>query len=139
MSYDYIGKEYFLSSLESSVFVDIRRCTFIRQIDFNYDGSAVWVEITPAIVIGDLNDVTNNKEYSELLLLTRFEVGTFTNISTFPCFVHIAILNNDIKIIDVMNDKIVLSKTDITTLAWGEIYNNLDDKLLVGKQLLPKI
>ena len=153
MHYDYLGVEYFLSSLESSVFTDIRKCTFIREIDFNYEGSAVLVEINPAVIIDNPNDVTNSKEYSELILLTRFDgnngddcencdnyddCNDFTNISKFPCFVHIAILNNGIKISDVIKDKQVLTKTDITTLAWGEIYSSLDDKLLEGKKLLYK-
>ena len=138
MRYDYIGTEYFLSSLESSVFTDIRKCTFIREINFNYDGSAVLVEITPSVIIDDISDITNSKEYSELILLTRFDGDDFTNISKFPCFVHIAILNSGIKISDVIDDKRVLTKPDITTLAWGEVYNSLDDKLLEGKKLLPK-
>ncbi len=138
MNYAYIGAEYFLSSLESFIFTDIRKYTFIREIDFDYDGSAVLVEITPSVIIDDTSDITNSKEYSELILLTRFDRDNFANMSTFPCFVHIAILNNGIKLSDVISDKQVLTKTDITTLAWGEVYSSLDDKLLEGKKLLSK-
>ena len=110
---------YYLSSLESVRFEEVRQCTFIRRMAFDTGKECVLVKLEPP-VIGQPWGIAENLEY--FVLANRHEGEHLFPVTEFPCFVHIARPLRD----DVVYKDIV-SASELQTVAWGELYRSRKD------------
>lgn len=107
-------KKYYMSSFDYLSFQDVRKCTFIKRMDFDTGNECVLVKLKPAVsgepygVAGDLED---------FVLASRHEGEYLFPISSFPCFVHVLRPLGD----DVV-EKDVVSAGDFENVAWAELY-----------------
>lgn len=110
---------YFLTSLESSRFEDVRECVFIRKMTFDSGKEAALVKLTPA-VDGQSWGLAGDAEY--FVLACRHEGEHLFPVSTFPCFVHIARLLND-----NAQHQDCIKTADVQAVAWGELHRSYED------------
>ncbi len=112
--------KYFLSSLESHQFEQTRELELLRvvKISTNETIKEGWlVKVTPNVV--GQNYGLGNDDIDYLVLTPRHKDVKISSIEDFPCFVHIArIEDNNL----FGGDKINVNELEV--IAWGEIYNN---------------
>lgn len=107
---------FFLSSLDSKMFENTRKCTVLKKLTFDTGKECLLVEIAPGVINNQ------NKEISHLILAARHEGDSLFVIQRFPCFVHICdLLIPEEQIADS------ISKEDLQIIAWGELYRTEHD------------
>jgi len=110
---------FYLSSLDSIKFADVRECVFIRKLQFDSGKECALVKLTPPVIGQDFNlgyDVEN------FVLANRHEGDTLFPIKEFPCFVFVALPR-----VEDIESRSVISKDDVEVVAWGEIYRSRSD------------
>ena len=107
--------EFFLSSVESKAFGDVRACRVTNRAVFEGTGKhALWVEVHPGVD----QDVTGAIGSTQLLLLTtRYKGEDIWSFDRFPLQVHIAAAADPTK----AGSKSI-RVDELHALAWGEIY-----------------
>lgn len=110
---------YFLSSLESARFEEVRECFFVKQMTFSTGKECALVRVDPP-VNGQAWGLATDLEY--FVLANRHEGEHLFPISTFPCFVHIAR-----SFVTDLGSVEILDSADVETVAWGEIYRTRAD------------
>jgi len=116
-----MGRNYYLSSLESILFTPVRECIFEHKVIISPVFKGVIARIEPAVI------VDFNIDLNEIIIFNRFEGDTLTPVNSFPCFVHIGILKKPLEEFAFNDDEYSISIKDIETIAWGEIYDTYDD------------
>lgn len=110
---------YYLSSLESTRFEEVRECEFMKKMHFRTGKECALVRLKPP-VIGQPWGLTEDLEY--FVLACRHEGGQLFPVNEFPCFVHIA---------RYLKDGLLraeeLEKNDLEIVAWGELYRSYYD------------
>ncbi len=114
-----VGQTYYLSSLESTLFEPVRKCTFLKEMSFDTGKECFVAEITPPVV-GQNFGMPQDIEY--VVLASRHEGRKLSSIGKFPCFVFITHPLSD----EVLH-KDQVTKEDFQILAWGELYRTRQD------------
>lgn len=109
----------YLSSLESRLFASVRKCQFIRVLEFESGKPCALVALSPGIVGQDFN-VPGDIE--RCVLATRHEGASLSPVDKFPCFVHIAIPSADWD-----DDAEQISPDSVRVIGWGELYRTAED------------
>jgi len=112
-------KRYYLSSLDSSVLETTRVCDYLAFMRFSTGKECVLAKVDPPIPgqqFGSAKDITR------VVLANRHEGEKLSNISEFPCFVHVAL-----PLINEIDQKDLLSTSDVKNIAWGELYRSKYD------------
>lgn len=111
--------KFFLSSLESDRFEEVRECLVVKKMTFDTGKECAFVRLYPA-VSGQPWGLAEDIAY--FILATRHEGSRLFPINEFPCFVHIA---RPLK--DHMEDCEVIAARDAQVVAWGELYRTRED------------
>lgn len=110
---------YFLSSLEGDRFKPVRTCRVVRAVVFDTGKVGIVVRLEPPVLGQEFN---SGVDLDRFVPATRFEGESISPISSFPCFVHIALP------IPGWNDTAeIVSATDLQVVGWGELYRTADD------------
>lgn len=110
---------YYLSSMESHVFEQVRTCTIIKRMAFDSGNECALVKLEPAVIVQTWALVPDEEYF---VIAGRHQGFDLFPITTFPCFVHIArILNRDIL------SKDTISVSELQNIAWGELYRTAQD------------
>lgn len=110
---------FFLSSLESYRFKPVRTCRMVREVVFDTGKVGMVVRLEPPVLGQEFN---SGVDLNRFVLSTRFVGESISPISSFPCFVHIALP------IPGWNDTAeTVSATDLQVVGWGELYRTADD------------
>lgn len=110
---------YYLNSLDSVRFAQVRECVVERHLAFENGKPALQVRIEPPIIGQEFNRSNN---IDTLILAARHEGEPVSPIGKFPCFVHIAILQNvELDMGEYLN------ADELQVIAWGEIYRTYED------------
>lgn len=115
---DVIGDIYYLSSLESARFATVRECQFTKMLAFDTGKTAVVARIKPPVVGQDFN---LSHDLQNVVLVARHEGVSIFPVSEFPCFVFIAIPNNEFELMSPIRSD------DLTIIGWGELYRTRPD------------
>lgn len=110
---------YYLSSLESRRFEQVRECRFVRVLRFGTGKECALVTLTPGVIgqpWGEPRDLTL------FVLACRHEGDSLVRISRFPCFVHVARILDPL--VEVSEE---ISAAQVETIAWCELYRTEDD------------
>ncbi len=109
-------RNWFLSSMESILFEEIRECRLIKKISLPYGIDAALVKIDPPVIGQNVN---RPEDVEYLILIPRFEGDSLFPSPRLPLFVHIALARLDI---DAIGDR--LNMDQLVRIAWGEIYQS---------------
>ncbi|MDR6610973.1 hypothetical protein [Leifsonia sp. 1010] len=110
---------YYLSSLDSSLFEPVRRCTLITTLAFDTGRSALVVDLDPAVVGHNFNV---GDDLSRFILTSRFQGDDVAAIDRFPFFAYICLPKNGWPELETP-----LRAADVDIVAWGELYRTADD------------
>ncbi|MCG8322559.1 MAG: hypothetical protein MI921_23875 [Cytophagales bacterium] len=111
-------KKYYLSSLDSYQFTEIRELEVLREIVIEPKSKEAWlVKVNPS-VIGQ-NFGLGGEDINYLILTPRHKGENMHPLPKFPCFVHIArILSNHLPPVT----ETTMRSKELETIGWGEIY-----------------
>jgi hypothetical protein len=109
----------YLSSLESERFEPIRTCEFVSEVAFASGKVGVVVRLDPPVVGQDFG---TGADLSLFVLVARFANESVSPVSSFPCFVHIALPHPDW---DTASE--FISVSELQSIAWGELYRTAAD------------
>ncbi len=110
---------YYLSSLDSTRFGPVRRVEVIRSLVFDTGKAALFATIDPPVIGQDFG--RGGDDITRVVFAARHEGESVDPVSSFPCFVHIAISNEDY---DLQSP---IRADDLTNIGWGELYRTADD------------
>lgn len=110
---------YYLSSLDSERLAPTRVCTFLKPLRFDTGKECALARLSPPVIgqpfgLGEDIDV--------VAIANRHEGEGLFPILTFPCFVFVAR-----SLIDDIEDRSVISSTDVEVIGWGELYRTKHD------------
>ena len=112
---------YYMSSLDSSQFEQVRCCEVKEVLTFETGKPALLVKIEPA-VLGQAVD--RSTDIDELILTARFEGDNVAAITTFPCFVYVCLPKPG----GTIEHGLRADSLDI--VAWAELYRTAEDARL---------
>lgn len=113
------GTTLYLSSLESVLFSDVRRCEIIRLLRFATDKECALVRLSPGVV-GQPWGIA--EDLSVFVIAPRHAGHGLAPIVSFPCFVHLArILDPRVEHVDM------ISRDQVQSIAWCELYRTESD------------
>lgn len=113
------GNTLYLSSLDSVRFAAVRECLLTRQLALDTGKQCALVSINPAVLGQEFNQVS---DVDQVLLVNRHEGATLFPINEFPCFVFICRL-----LVDGVDARETLTKSEIEVIGWGELYRSRGD------------
>lgn len=108
---------YFLSSLDSELLKQVRKCSFIDQVFFDSGKKCALARVEPPIIgqpFGILEDI------DKIIITNRHEGEDVYDVVEFPCFVFVCIPT-----VDTLSE--IQTKDDLRILAWGELYRTYSD------------
>ncbi len=114
-----MADKFYLSSLESSLFEPTRECTFVKKLSFDTGKECALVRLSPKVV-GQSFGTGEDLEF--FVLSNRHEGETLFPVSVFPCFVFITK-----PLIENIESKNEIDKSDLEIVGWGELYRSKDD------------
>lgn len=108
---------YYLSSLESVILEEPRKCCFVKKITFDTGKEAIIASIEPAI-----QRLVNDKWLllDHIILTALHEGYGLSPITSFPCFVYVAFLKDVDSLLYIEE----ISKSETEVLGRAEIYRN---------------
>jgi hypothetical protein len=112
-------KEYFLSSMDSERLARPRICTILRYAQFDTGKDCAFASVDPPIPGQDFG---RGDDISRVVVTSRMEGQTLSEIESFPCFVFVARAIDDSAF-----TKGILTKNDLEIIGWGELYGSLND------------
>ncbi len=104
---------YYLSSLESKSFEQVRECSFFKRGKTDSGKCFIVSKIDPPV---PPTDITGFKEINEVIFISRHEGHHLPPKGSLPCFVFICRPTAE----KIDQDKI--KKEDLSIMAWGELY-----------------
>ena len=110
---------YYLSSLDSSRFEQVRRCDVVRTASFETGKTALVVELHPPVIGQDLGF---GEDLSRFVVTARFEGDDVSQIDSFPFFVYICLPRAGRPGLPEP-----LRAADLDVVAWGELYRTGED------------
>ena len=109
--------DFFLSSVESKAFGDVRACRIIGEAVFEgTEKHALWVDVDPEV---GWEATGSSGPTRTLLLTTRYKGDDIWNFRSFPLHVHIAFAFAPVNV-----GVPVVRVDEVRTLAWGELYGS---------------
>lgn len=111
--------KYFLSSMDSRLFEQVRECSFERKILFNTGKVAVVAFLDPPI---QLEKNGSWKVIEKVVLTARHEGHDLFPIKYFPCFVYVATLLED-----NVNEVEQVTSSQLTVIGIAELYRTKND------------
>ncbi|WP_020076623.1 hypothetical protein [Cryocola sp. 340MFSha3.1] len=110
---------YYLSSLDSSLFEPVRRCTVITTLAFDTGRSALVVDLDPAVVGQNFNV---GEDLRRFILTSRFQGDDVAAIDHFPFFAYICLPKTGWQELETP-----LRAADVDIVGWGELYRTAED------------
>ena len=77
-------EKYYLSSLDSYIFEEVRECVIRKKIVLNNGRQLLTATISPPVII-------QNKDIGKISLINRYEDESLFPILEFPCFVNVLV------------------------------------------------
>lgn len=77
-------EKYYLSSLDSYIFEEVRECIIRKKIVLNNGRQLLTTTINPPVII-------QNKDIDKISLINRYEDESLFPILEFPCFVNVLV------------------------------------------------
>lgn len=106
---------FYLSSLEYKNLQQVRCCEIKKIMKYLMFRHAALAKL-------DIPIIYNNKEYYEVVLISRHKGYDVKRINEFPFFVFICILKNKLN----ENDNKIFPQ-DLDNIGWGELYQSKED------------
>ena len=117
-------EKYYLSSLDSYIFEEVRECIIRKKIVLNNGRQLLTATINPPVII-------HNKDIGKISLINRYEDESLFPILEFPCFVNVLVdMKSHFDNIDWMKAKM----SDFQFVAVCELYKSREnaEKYLCG-------
>lgn len=114
-------KVLYLSSLESEVFALVSEVRWRKLVHFRTGKTAVIADIMPPL---EGQDSLHAGDLGVVLLTARHQGDDVSNIKEFPCFVHVARIDDEHVFTE---DEIEVDWVD--NIAWCDLYRTESDAL----------
>lgn len=109
---------FYLTSLESDIFAEVRRCHVSDHRTLSNGKAALLVQLDPPVIGQYFNE---GRDLSDFVLVSRVLTQSLDHIRRFPCSVHIALLQDGAPAVPMIDPQ------DLSVVAWGDLYQSRED------------